>query len=279
MHCFRLLFQVYSFNSDVLGTVNEFRKLFENPIARGRDSEASDKEKEISESKMKELLAIANQFMIRRTAALLTKYLPVKYEHVVFCKMAPLQNSIYENFVKSKEVKKLLAGDGQIMPLQAITTLKKLCNHPALVCKVEGSEYRAKSVVVGENVDASLFPEDFDYNATQSKYSGKLQVLERMLTKMRNETTDKMVLISNYTQTLDMFEKMCRNRQWGSFRLDGSLTIQKRQKMVERFNDPTSSECIFLLSSKAGGCGLNLIGANRLVLFDPDWNPGNLPLI
>ena len=58
-------------------------------------------------------------------------------------------------------------------------------------------------------------------------------------------------------------------------RLDGSMTIRKRQKIVDRFNDPTGGDFIFMLSSKAGGCGLNLIGANRLVMFDPDWNPAN----
>jgi DNA repair and recombination protein RAD54 and RAD54-like protein len=51
------------------------------------------------------------------------------------------------------------------------------------------------------------------------------------------------------------------------------MNVNKRQKLVDRFNDPESPEFIFLLSSKAGGCGLNLIGANRLILFDPDWNP------
>lgn len=51
------------------------------------------------------------------------------------------------------------------------------------------------------------------------------------------------------------------------------MTINKRQKLVDRFNNPDGSEFVFLLSSKAGGCGLNLIGANRLILFDPDWNP------
>ncbi|KAL3252393.1 hypothetical protein MRX96_017706 [Rhipicephalus microplus] len=83
------------------------------------------------------------------------------------------------------------------------------------------------------------------------------------------------VLISNYTQTLDVFEKLCRERGYGFFRLDGSMTIKKRAKIVASFNMPSSPEFAFMLSSKAGGCGLNLIGANRLVMFDPDWNPAN----
>ena len=68
---------------------------------------------------------------------------------------------------------------------------------------------------------------------------------------------------------------MCELRGYNYVRLDGSMTIARRQKIVDRFNDPTSSDFIFMLSSKAGGCGLNLIGANRLVMFDPDWNPAN----
>lgn len=94
------------------------------------------------------------------------------------------------------------------------------------------------------------------------------------------------MLISNFTQTLDLFEKLCRNKRcvsfdacsmlsltrvfrYGYFRLDGTMATAKRSKTVDRFNDPESSEFVFLLSSKAGGCGINLIGANRLILFDP----------
>lgn len=60
-----------------------------------------------------------------------------------------------------------------------------------------------------------------------------------------------------------------RSRRYGYFRLDGTMTITKRQKLVDQFNDPEGKEFVFLLSSKAGGCGINLIGANRLILFDP----------
>ena len=83
------------------------------------------------------------------------------------------------------------------------------------------------------------------------------------------------MLVSNYTQTLDLFERLCQLRGYASVRLDGSMTIKKRAKIVDQFNDPSNPEFIFMLSSKAGGCGLNLIGANRLVMFDPDWNPAN----
>ena len=104
--------------------------------------------------------------------------------------------------------------------------------------------------------------------------SGKMFVLWRLMTEMRKPNCrDKIVIVSNYTQTLDLIGQMCSTSGWAFCRLDGSIGMKKRQKMVDEFNDPNSSLIAFLLSSKAGGCGLNLIGGNRLVLFDPDWNP------
>jgi DNA repair and recombination RAD54-like protein len=67
----------------------------------------------------------------------------------------------------------------------------------------------------------------------------------------------------------DLLISLTSNNRYGFFRLDGTMTITKRQKLVDQFNDPNGNEFIFLLSSKAGGCGINLIGANRLILFDP----------
>ena len=102
-----------------------------------------------------------------------------------------------------------------------------------------------------------------------------MSVLDYLLALTKSTSSDKVVLVSNYTQTLDLFEQLCRHRRYCYVRLDGTMSIKKRAKIVERFNNPANPEFIFMLSSKAGGCGLNLIGANRLVMFDPDWNPAN----
>ncbi|CEG74772.1 Putative SNF2 family N-terminal domain protein [Rhizopus microsporus] len=249
-------------NPGLLGTPNEFRRNYENPILRGRDADASEKERQLSDEKVAEFWKIVSKFTIRRTNDILTKYLPTKYEHVVFCKLAPLQEALYNVFLTSPEIKTLLRGQGS-QPLKAITLLKKLCNHPNLL-NLPDDLYGSESV---------LPPNYHNSKRIDPSFSGKFTVLARMLAKIKKETKDKIVLISNYTQTLDIFEAYCKEQQYGVLRLDGSMTIPKRQKLVDRFNNPEGEEFVFLLSSKAGGCGLNLIGANRLVLFDPDWNP------
>ncbi|KAK4033283.1 P-loop containing nucleoside triphosphate hydrolase protein [Parachaetomium inaequale] len=262
-------FALISFaNPDLLGTRLEFRKRFELPILRGRDADASEADRKRGDECLAELLAIVNKFIIRRTNDILSKYLPVKYEHVVFCNLAPFQLALYNYFITSPDIQALLRGKGS-QPLKAIGILKKLCNHPDLLdlaADLPGCE--------------EYWPEDYVPREARGRdrdikpwYSGKMQVLDRMLARIRTDTNDKIVLISNYTQTLDLFERLCRSRSYGCLRLDGTMNVNKRQKLVDKFNDPDGDEFVFLLSSKAGGCGLNLIGANRLVLFDPDWNP------
>lgn len=255
-------------NPGYLGTRADFRKNFENAILRGRDADATDKEREVGDAKLSELSTLVSKFIIRRTNDILSKYLPVKYEYVLFTGLSPMQKKLYEHFIKSPEIKKLLRGVGS-QPLKAIGMLKKLCNHPDLLNLPDDLEGSAQYI-----------PEDYvsSVNGGRSReiqtwFSGKFTILERFLHQIRTQTNDKIVLISNYTQTLDLIEKMCRYKKYGCLRLDGTMNINKRQKLVDRFNNPDGAEFIFLLSSKAGGCGINLIGANRLILIDPDWNP------
>ncbi|RIA97370.1 DNA repair protein rhp54 [Glomus cerebriforme] len=254
-------------NPGLLGTPNEFRRNYENPILRGRDADATEHERFISDQKLAELWSVVSKFIIRRSNDILSKYLPVKYEHVVFCRLSEFQLSLYELFMTSPEIQHLLRGIGS-QPLKAITILKKLCNHPDLLDLPKDLKRSEKCFPQGYSIKEKT-------RIVRPEFSGKMLVLDRMLAKIKNETDDKIVLISNYTQTLDLFEKLCRMKNYGSLRLDGSMSIKKRQELVNRFNNPKSPEFIFLLSSKAGGCGINLIGANRLVLFDPDWNPAS----
>ncbi|NXK61433.1 RAD54 protein, partial [Sylvietta virens] len=261
---------VHFVNSGILGTAQEFKRHFEMPILKGRDADASEAERHKGEERLKELISIVNRCLIRRTSDILSKYLPVKIEQVVCCRLTPLQNELYKNFLKqAKPVEELKEGKISVSSLSSITSLKKLCNHPALIYDKCVEEEEGFMGALG------LFPSGYSTKSVEPQLSGKMLVLDYILAVTKSTSNDKVVLVSNYTQTLDLFEKLCRNRRYLYVRLDGTMSIKKRAKIVERFNSPSSPEFIFMLSSKAGGCGLNLIGANRLVMFDPDWNPAN----
>ncbi|XP_034942944.1 DNA repair and recombination protein RAD54-like [Chelonus insularis] len=268
---------VHFVNQGLLGTAQEFRKKFEIPILRGQDAAATDNERKLAQERLEELVTVVNKCLIRRTSALLSKYLPIKYELVVCINMTDLQKRLYKNFIQSEAVRKSMQDHdsekkkkgGTLSALSAITLLKKLCNHPDLVYEKiqENSE--------GFEGASKLLPANYSTKEVLPELSGKLMVLDFLLASIKSTTNDKIVLVSNYTQTLDLFEKLCRKRTYRYVRLDGTMTIKKRSKVVDSFNNPDSGDFIFMLSSKAGGCGLNLIGANRLVMFDPDWNPAN----
>ncbi|KAK6105157.1 DNA repair and recombination protein RAD54-like [Brugia pahangi] len=259
-------------NPGLLGTASEFKRRFENIILRGRDADATDAQREKGDTALTEMSSIVSKCIIRRTSALLTKYLPVKYELIICCKLTELQEKLYRQLISafSKGGKQKVTEGDKITgtALSFITNLKKLCNHPQLILnkcqkKEEGFEDCLK-----------LFPGEFG-KKFEPAFSGKMKVLDYLLAATRATTNDKFVLVSNYTQTIDAFVELCQLRRYPYIRLDGTCTIKQRAKLVEKFNDPESVEYVFLLSSKAGGCGLNLIGANRLIMFDPDWNPAN----
>ena len=143
----------------------------------------SDVDRKKGDEAVTELLALVNKFIIRRTNDILSKYLPIKYEHVVFCKLAPFQQDLYNHFIQSPDIKSLLRGKGS-QPLVAIGRLKKLCNHPDLLdlpTDLPGSE--------------QFFPDDYVSKDARGRdrdikpwYSGKMQVLDRMLARIRQDT-------------------------------------------------------------------------------------------
>ncbi|KXJ26718.1 DNA repair and recombination protein RAD54-like [Exaiptasia diaphana] len=169
------------------------------------------------------------------SASILSKYLPIKVEQVVCCKLTSVQTQIYKHLVKSNVARRLLQNQPRgvsASSLGFITNLKKLCNHPELIYeKAQLQEDGFEGVV-------DLFPDNFNLKNLCADLSGKMQVLDFILAMTKSSTTDKVVLVSNYTQTLDIFEKLCRQRRYQYVRLDGTMSIKKRQKIVDRFNDP-----------------------------------------
>lgn len=269
-------------NPGVLGDYVTFRRYFEMPILNGREPTASKDERAKGAERSAELSDKVNQFILRRTNALLSNHLPPKIVEIVCCKLTELQEKLYRHFIHSKNVRQALEDKTKrARVLSSITALKKLCNHPKLIYDTIRS---GGSDAAGFENCLELFPPEMfsgrsgswtGADGSWTALSGKMNVLARLLANLRQSTNDRIVIVSNYTQTLELFAQLCRERNFPFVRLDGSTSISKRQKLVQRFNDPMQNEFAFLLSSKAGGCGLNLIGANRLVLFDPDWNPAN----
>ncbi|KAF7810909.1 protein CHROMATIN REMODELING 25 [Senna tora] len=252
-------------NPGILGDIAHFRRYFEAPIIGGREPTATAQEKKLGAERSAELSAKVNQIV-----------------EVVCCKLTPLQSDLYKHFIQSKNVKRAIVEEvKQSKILAYITALKKLCNHPKLIYDTIRSGSPGTS---GFEDCIRFFPSEMLSGRSGSwnggggawvELSGKMHVLARLLAQLRQKTNDRIVLVSNYTQTLDLFAQLCRERRYPHLRLDGNTSINKRQKLVNHFNDQSKDQFVFLLSSKAGGCGLNLIGGNRLVLFDPDWNPAN----
>lgn len=255
-------------NDGCLGSQKAFLKDFETPIMRSRQPNASQKDIDRGEEASAELARTTSPFILRRTADILAHYLPPKTEYVLFCNPTPEQASIYRQVLKSPMFVNALGSSETA--LQLITILKKLCNSPSLMRPKPDVEDATKDSL---SVLNSMLPSNLSRYYTNIA-STKIRLLDDLLQQIRTHTNDKVVLVSNYTSTLNLMENLLTNSGLPYLRLDGSIPASKRQDLVNQFNrTPATTHFAFLLSAKAGGVGINLIGANRLVLFDVDWNP------
>ena len=272
-------------NRQVLGDRKMFRKYYEQPILAGREPMADDEEQTLGMERSAELSAIVNQFVLRRTNTLLSDHLPPKVMQVVCCRPTTLQNKLYDHLLTAG-MKTVQTKDGKttdILPL--ITSLRKLCNHPKLIWdEMHGKQVNKDDVEVAGTTGKALqrlfkgcekyFQESgFDRAPFHAQWSGKMYVLVQLLTLLRRTTDDRVVIVANFTSALDVIANICASYKWPLLRLDGATSTGNRQKLVDQLCDKRVDTFLFLLSTRAGGCGLNLIGANRLVLFDCDWNP------
>ena len=253
-------------NPGLLGQRPAFKRTFEAPIIRSRQPDATESELEKGEARWQELVSLTSKFMIRRTADVLSKYLPPKTEHIVFCRPTKAQAEAYRNILSSPL---FTAAYGNMdMALQLITILKKVCNSPSLLKSKKDTEGKESEVI--ESILPLVPPHILNSHAS----STKLRLLDNLVHRLYTTTEEKIVIVSNYTMTLDMIERLLTSLSYTYLRLDGSTPASKRQGLVEKFNKTSkAANFAFLLSAKSGGVGLNLIGASRIVLFDIDWNP------
>jgi DNA repair and recombination protein RAD54B len=252
-------------NPGLLGTANTFKKEFEGPIVKSRQPGASKRDIEKGSAREEELLSLTKMFILRRTAELLSKYLPAKTEYVLFCKPATAQIDVYQHILASPLFGNVLGSTEA--SFQLISLLKKVCNAPSLLAKKDENGPNSSNV-------AELIPTELLHRQSFIKSSAKFGVLDQMLRCLSTTTKEKIVIVSNWTSTLDLVGQHLASLSLPFLRLDGSTPGAKRQDLVNTFNrTPASMNFAFLLSAKSGGTGLNLIGASRLVLFDVDWNP------
>ncbi|XP_042899076.1 DNA repair and recombination protein RAD54B isoform X2 [Parasteatoda tepidariorum] len=258
-------------NPGAFGTFKNFRISFERPILQSRNQNCPPEEKEIGEEKSEELNEIIRTFMLRRTQEVINRFLPPKSEAVIFCRPSEFQTSLYKSLLGSRFIEGIFSSSGSVdssLQLVYISMLRKLCNHPHLL-------YRGNSEEENMNIGClqSVFP--VNYQPTSSD-SGKMKVLEKMLLALfSSHKKEKVVIVSAFTMTLNLIENLCKEKGYFILRLDGSTASASRQDIVDIFNRSYTKYNIFLLSSKAGGVGLNLIGASRIILYDVDWNPAN----
>ena len=255
-------------NPGLFGSYKTFAKEFEMPIVKSRQPGASNNDIEKGQARGEELTSRTALFILRRTAEILSKYLPPKTEYILLCRPTAAQASTYQHVLACTAFQAALGSSETA--LQLITILKKVCNSPSLL---QGKAFSDPSAPVNP-LTASLLASIPAGLLRTNAGSTKLRVLDQLLYTLRTTTQEKVVLVSNYTATLDLLQTLLASLDYAYLRLDGSTPSGKRQEFVDQFNRSPPSQCFaFLLSAKSGGVGLNLVGASRLVLFDVDWNP------
>ncbi|KAI5952938.1 RDH54 [Candida margitis] len=238
-------------NPHVLPDIKIFQKEFINPISRARDVNCFNQEIKMQGEEMSQkLISLTHKFILRRTQAILENYLTDKTDILLFVPPTQLQLDLFDSIKKSEKFQQL---DSGAISLSLINLFRKICNSPSLLA----SDDFYKSISDG--------------TLKLSSSSGKLNALIPLVLEIAAQQ-EKLVLISNYTTTLDLLETVIRKLNLQYLRLDGSTPNNMRSKLVNQFNK-NDSISVFLLSSKSGGTGINLVGASRLILYDNDWNP------
>ncbi|XP_068664751.1 protein CHROMATIN REMODELING 8 isoform X2 [Aristolochia californica] len=187
-------------------------------------------------------------YLLRRMKADVNAQLPKKTEHVLFCSLTSEQRAAYRAFLASSEVEQIF--DGNRNSLYGIDIMRKICNHPDLL----------------EREHSASHP---DYGNPER--SGKMKVVAQVL-KLWKDQGHRVLLFAQTQQMLDILETFLIGAGHVYRRMDGLTPVKHRMALIDEFND-TTDVFIFILTTKVGGLGTNLTGANRVIIFDPDWNP------
>ena len=212
--------------------------------------------------------------LLRRTKKEVEKSLPAKNERILRVDMCPLQKRYYR-YVLTRNYKQLSkASRGPTSSLlNVVMELKKVCNHPYLFMgAVEDAwELYGESGERQNHVTSGV--EHPELRAIISA-SGKMVLMDKLLLRLR-ETGHRVLIFSQMVRLLDVLSRYMVLRGFPFQRLDGSTNRLDRQRAMDHFNAPESKDFCFLLSTRAGGLGINLATADTVIIFDSDWNPQN----
>lgn len=233
---------------NIFNSVQNFEEWFNAPFADRGDVSLTDEEELLI---IRRLHHVIRPFILRRKKDEVEKFLPGKSQVILKCDMSAWQKVYYQQVTDVGRVG-LHTGSGKSKSLQNLSMqLRKCCNHPYLFV---GGDY------------------DMWKKADIVRASGKFELLDRLLPKLRR-AGHRVLLFSQMTRLMDILEIYLTLNDFKYLRLDGTTKTEQRGALLKQFNAPDSPYFMFLLSTRAGGLGLNLQTADTVIIFDSDWNP------
>lgn len=242
----------------IFNSVKSFDEWFNAPFANTGGQEKMEMNEEEALLVVKRLHKVLRPFLLRRLKKDVESELPDKVEKVIYTKMSSLQWKLYESVKKYKTLPTDLSSGKprrQANLQNAIMQLRKICNHPFVFREVD------EDFSVGNHIDEQIV-----------RTSGKFELLDRLLPKLFH-TGHKVLIFFQMTEIMSIIADYFDYRGWKYCRLDGSTKADERQALLSTFNDPESPYQVFILSTRAGGLGLNLQSADTVIIYDTDWNP------
>ncbi|KAM7286817.1 transcription activator BRG1 isoform X1 [Ixodes scapularis] len=250
----------------IFKSCNTFEQWFNAPFATtGEKVELNEEETILI---IRRLHKVLRPFLLRRLKKEVESQLPEKVEYVVKCDMSALQRLLYRHMQTkgvlltdgSEKDKKGKGGTKTLM--NTIMQLRKICNHPFMFQHIE----EAYAEHIGCSGGVVQGPDLY-------RVSGKFELLDRILPKLRCKG-HRVLLFCQMTTLMTIMEDYLTYRGgYRYLRLDGTTKAEDRGQLLEMFNAKDSPYFIFLLSTRAGGLGLNLQAADTVIIFDSDWNP------
>ncbi|KAG5447792.1 choline dehydrogenase 5 [Clonorchis sinensis] len=213
------------------------------------------------EEQVKKLHDMLGQHLLRRLKADVLQNMPSKGEFIVRVELSPMQKRFYK-FILTRNFEALScrSGGSNVSLINIMMDLKKCCNHPYLFPSASEEAPRLPNGA-------------YEGNALR-KASGKLELMSKMLRNLY-DTKHRVLIFSQMTKVLDLLEDFLESEGYKFERIDGGITGQQRQDAIDRYNAPDSPSFAFLLSTRAGGLGINLATADTVIIYDSDWNPHN----